>query len=69
MADAACKAERRSDNDGASYEDAHVSSPVLMSSRHDYIDSPRKSCDTLDTQHPKNEGGKAIPLIWERGEI
>ena len=67
VTDAASKAQRRCDDNGAGDEDAHVNSPVLVvASGDDYIDSSGESCDTFDTQRLKNEGS-AYPISRRAG--
>ena len=64
VTDAASKAQRRCDDDGASDEDAHVNSPVLIvASGDDYIDSSRESCDTFDTQRTKRAPAAVPPYL------
>lgn len=60
----AAKAERRCDDDGAGYQDAHVKFPRFhVASGDDYIDSLRESCDTLDTRCSKSSASAGISLI------
>ena len=70
VADAASKAQRRCDDDGASDEDAHVNSPVLIvASGDDYIDSSRESCDTFDTQRTKRAPAAVPPYLISRAAL
>ena len=54
VTDAASKAQRRCDNDGAGDEDAHVNSPVLMSLLWVTISILRGKAVTLLTRRAEN---------------